>query len=67
MQRALICALCKHQQVTQIDSVDVLDKVQIAVAETVRQHAGNTGFFAERCAHPKDIMVTPLNINGRML
>ena len=67
MQRALICALCKHQQVTQIDSVDVLDKVQIAVAETVRQHAGNTGFFAERSTHPKDIMVTPLNINGRML
>ena len=67
MQRALIRALCKHQQVTQIDSIDVLDKVQIAVAETVRQHAGNTCFFAERCAHPKDIMVTPLNINGRML
>ena len=38
-KRILIGSLCKHQQMTQIDSIGVFDKVEVVVTKAVSQHA----------------------------
>ena len=38
-KRILISSLCKHQQMTQIDSIGVFDKVEVVVTKAVSQHA----------------------------
>ena len=38
-KRILIGSLCEHQQMTQIDSIGVFDKVEVVVTKAVSQHA----------------------------
>ena len=53
----------KHGQWTQIDAITIFQKVKIVIADTPAQHACHTGLITGHCAHPGDIVVSPLDIH----
>ena len=50
-----------------IDSITILQNIQIAVTDTIADHCGHTGSLSYSGAHPYHIMVSPLNIQRMII
>ena len=50
-----------------IDSITILQNIQIAVTDTITDHCGHTGSLSYSGAHPYHIMVSPLNIQRMII
>ena len=53
---------CKSSQWKQIDSVSVFKCTQITIAHGHTYHVSDTTIITGSCSHPKNIMISPLNI-----
>ena len=53
---------CKSSQWKQIDSVSVFKCPQITIAHRHTYHVSDTTIITGSCSHPKNIMISPLNI-----
>ena len=46
----------------QVNAIPVFQCRQISVTHRHTDHIGNTGVITRRCSHPKNVMVSPLDI-----
>ena len=60
----LIYSYGKRSQRQKVDAVPVLQDIQIPIARADPDRIGNTAPLPCRSAHPKHVMVSPLNIQG---
>jgi len=63
----LVNAVGKGGQGQQVDAVAIFQGVQVGVAQGNPDHAGHAGRVACRGAHPQDIVIPPLEIQGMVL
>ena len=57
----------KRSQRHHIDSVSILQNVQIAVADAVSDHRCHAGSLSHSGSHPHHVMVSPLDVKGMVI
>ena len=62
----VITVHCQSRKRHQIDPISILQQIQIAVFCGDADHVADQRLIARCCTHPRDIMVSPLDINGMM-